>query len=256
MIMKEKLLEELGLTTNESKVYLTLLRIGKSQTGQIIKKAKISSGKIYETLEKLIAKGLVQFVIENNVKQFCTTDPKSLLSYMEDKKEIVLRQEIKVKELLPEFTQLYIETQEEDSVSLLKGLKGVKPIVYDVLDYAKKSGQEVLVMGVRPSKNSRFNIFWQHWHRARVDMKVSARVLFSGDLNENKKSDYWKFFVKLSRTKVRDNHTISPSAILIVGKHSFIFSYDGTLHCIHSTTPSIAESFSSFFEDVWEHAEK
>jgi len=57
--MNEKLLEEIGLTKGEIKTYLTLLQIGESTTGKIIDEAGISSGKIYEILNKLIRKGLV-----------------------------------------------------------------------------------------------------------------------------------------------------------------------------------------------------
>ena len=52
--MNEQLLEEIGLTKGEIKVYLTLLRLGETTTGKIIEKAQISSGKIYEILDKLI----------------------------------------------------------------------------------------------------------------------------------------------------------------------------------------------------------
>ena len=56
---KEKqLLEEIGLTRGEIKVYLTLLKLGETTTGKIIEEAQISSGKIYEILEKLIKKSI------------------------------------------------------------------------------------------------------------------------------------------------------------------------------------------------------
>ena len=60
----EILLEELGLTKGEIKVYLTLLKLGETTTGKIVEEAGISSGKIYEILEKLIRKGLASFIIK------------------------------------------------------------------------------------------------------------------------------------------------------------------------------------------------
>ena len=80
--MYENLLSEAGLTQSESKVYLALLKLGKSQSGKIVKEANISSGKIYEILEKLSEKGLVETVTENGVKQFIASDPKTILDYI------------------------------------------------------------------------------------------------------------------------------------------------------------------------------
>lgn len=40
-------LEVLGLSINEKKVYLALLKLGESSTGPIIKESKINASKIY-----------------------------------------------------------------------------------------------------------------------------------------------------------------------------------------------------------------
>ena len=59
-----ELLEKIGLTKGESKVYLALLRIGKSNIGPIIKEAKVSNSKVYDILDRLAQKGLVGVAIE------------------------------------------------------------------------------------------------------------------------------------------------------------------------------------------------
>ena len=63
-------LEKIGFTKSEIAVYTALLKIGQKTTGEILKEAKISSGKIYEILDKLIKKGLVSYIIKNNTKYF------------------------------------------------------------------------------------------------------------------------------------------------------------------------------------------
>src|SRR3989344_337750 len=64
--MNEQLLEDIGLTKGEIKVYLTLLKLRETTTGKIIEEAQISSGKIYEILDKLIKKGLVSYIIKEH----------------------------------------------------------------------------------------------------------------------------------------------------------------------------------------------
>ena len=56
MAVKTELLEEIGLTKSEIKVYLALLELGSSTTGPIVDKSKASSSKIYEILDKLMQK--------------------------------------------------------------------------------------------------------------------------------------------------------------------------------------------------------
>jgi len=83
--MYEELLKACGLTQNESLVYLALLKIGKAKSGQIVGEAKISGGKVYETLDKLGDKGLIKTISENNVKYFIANEPETLISYIKEK---------------------------------------------------------------------------------------------------------------------------------------------------------------------------
>ena len=66
--MNESLLEKIGLTKSEIKVYLALLELGCSATGKIVEKSKASSSKIYEILDRLMQKGLVSFIIKSGIK--------------------------------------------------------------------------------------------------------------------------------------------------------------------------------------------
>ena len=83
--MNEKLLEEIGLTKGEIKVYLTLLKLGETTTGKIIEEAGISSGKIYEILDKLIRKGLAGFIIKDKTKHFAAASPNRIVDYLREK---------------------------------------------------------------------------------------------------------------------------------------------------------------------------
>ena len=65
--MNTKILEEVGLTGNEIKVYLALLELGSVTAGDILKKIELHRGAVYDTLDKLIDKGLVSYFIKNNV---------------------------------------------------------------------------------------------------------------------------------------------------------------------------------------------
>ena len=62
--MDNHLLEKLGLTKGEIKIYFALNELGKATVGPIGEKSKVSKSKIYDILNKLIEKGLVGYIIQ------------------------------------------------------------------------------------------------------------------------------------------------------------------------------------------------
>ncbi len=57
----ETILREIGLNETEIKIYITLLKIGESKSGEIIKQGEIKSGRVYEFFDSLIEKGLISY---------------------------------------------------------------------------------------------------------------------------------------------------------------------------------------------------
>ena len=94
-------LESIGLNKSEIKVYVSLLKIGASSTGPIIKESKTANSKIYEVLDKLIQKGLVSFFVKENVKHYKATNPKMLLDFLEEKKSAIDKEKDRLSKILP-----------------------------------------------------------------------------------------------------------------------------------------------------------
>lgn len=240
--MHEEILKECGLTTNESLVYLALLKLGKSKSGQIVKEAGISGGKIYETLNKLIDKGLVKTYIENGIKTFFANSPEMLISYIREKENKLKEQEISLEKVIPQLTSLAGESKITESVELMKGLRALREAVYPILSEAK----EIKIMGVNSSKDERYNNFWREWHKERVRRKKGAKVIFS-----DRNTPYWSFFKRIPFTNTKAITHFSPSATMIIDTHIFVFSYAESITTIHINSRSIAASFSVFFDDLW-----
>jgi len=82
-----EILRELGFSEREIKVYLALLKLGQTTVGPIAAKTRMQHSKVYQTLEKLIDKGLVSFVLKSKTKHFEAQDPKHILILSKKKKE-------------------------------------------------------------------------------------------------------------------------------------------------------------------------
>ena len=84
MISKE-LFQSLGLTKNETKVYISLLELGNSQIAQITENCGIHRRNVYDSISRLMEKGLVSFVIVNNKKVVSPVNPKRFLEIIDEK---------------------------------------------------------------------------------------------------------------------------------------------------------------------------
>jgi len=76
-------LEEIGLTKGEAKVYLSLLSLGLTTTGPIVRESGVSASKVYKVLARLAKKGLVSYIVKKRTKFFRAADPERLLDFLE-----------------------------------------------------------------------------------------------------------------------------------------------------------------------------
>ena len=154
--METKSLQAIGLTKNESTIYLALLKIGTSKSGDILHTSGLNSGKIYEILDSLNKKGLVSESIVNKVRHFTAAPPKQLLEYLEQKKANINQEETLIKKEIPELEKLRETTLKEPLATTYLGLRGLKTATDEALDSLKK-GDEILAMGVTELKDKKIN---------------------------------------------------------------------------------------------------
>ena len=124
----EPLLEEMGLSKNELKIYLILLKLGFTTTGAIIKQTGIHNSKVYDGLERLTNKGLVTHVIVANIKHFRAVNPERLLDFLDDKKKSIENQEKTIKEFLPQLKAMQELGVDETEAEIFKGWKGMESV--------------------------------------------------------------------------------------------------------------------------------
>src|SRR3989344_9285140 len=231
--MQESLLEEIGLTKGEIKVYLTLLKLGETTTGKIIEEAQISSGKIYEILDKLIKKGLVSFIIKEKTKYFSPASPNRILDYLHEKEKELNSKEQEILKELPSLLSIEKSGKKEYETNLFKGFKGIQTAIFEALeDLTEKD--EVLAMGIISHKKEQYNLLWQRWHKERINKKVICKAIFS-----DKNTDYYTVFKKMKVTEVKVLKGITPSAIDVMGKRVLVFTYGEEASCLSIKNPEI-----------------
>jgi sugar-specific transcriptional regulator TrmB len=141
-MMKEEL-QKIGLSENESKVYLALLKAGLTNAGVIIKSTKLHRNIVYDNLDRLIDKGLVSFVIMKNIKHFEVTSSKELKEYVEKRKQQILEEEKIVRDILPQIDSMRLSRERKQDAAVFNGKRGLKTILEEIT----RSKSDLLVFG-------------------------------------------------------------------------------------------------------------
>ena len=177
----EELLKEIGLTEGETRVYLTLLKLGPTKTGPLAKEAGVSSSKVYPILDRLQEKGLAGRVIKGKATHFTAMKPERLVEYMDNKeKELAEKKEL-VKKMLPELEGL--TTEEGPQATMFEGYKAVTNYIRSIIDELEP-GESYSVIGANygaiPGLRS---YFWNH-HKRRSDKGIKMKMLANYDIKD------------------------------------------------------------------------
>ena len=112
-------LQEAGLTGNEAKVYLELLKKGGLSANQLAKNIGMDRTLAYTVLNHLIEKGQVSYIIKEGKKKFSVSDPESLLNSLKAK-------EVLVSELINELKRIRKEEYQEVKIEVYEGKEGMR----------------------------------------------------------------------------------------------------------------------------------
>ncbi|MBI2548755.1 hypothetical protein HYW21_05385 [Candidatus Woesearchaeota archaeon] len=238
--MDTQILEEIGLSNAEIKVYLALLELGTSRAGPILEKSGLQNSVVHMTLNKLIDRGFVTFVKEGKRNHYQATNPKHIVAYINEKKE-------RFEQILPALLLKQQQSKKKPEVITFRGIKGMRELLYELLE---AGGKEHHTFGSSIKSLMMGDAWWVNYHRKRAAKQIKARLIFNESLKQwcnihkYPKATY-KFtkigFEPLTETIVRNDKigiiiwTEKPLGVLLHNKEA-------------------AESYDKFFTLIWHTA--
>lgn len=127
------LLKEIGLSTKEAKIYQIMLKLGVSPANKLILESEMPRGTVYEVLDQLTNKGLVEQFVDKKKTHFRVRHPFTLKSYLADEIGKIKQAETKLESVLPDFLSVYNLTQNRPGVAFYEGVEGIKKVAMDSL---------------------------------------------------------------------------------------------------------------------------
>ena len=136
--MKEEL-KKLGLTEGEAKVYLALLKLRTTTVGPLVKKSKVSYSKIYDVINRLLDKGLINYIQKEKTKHFQAVEPIRIIDFLKDKQEKVENKIKLFNKILPNLKNYSEQDNKKEDASIFVGFNGLKSAYEELLkDFDKK----------------------------------------------------------------------------------------------------------------------
>jgi len=234
-------LRRLGFSDNEVKIYLALLRMGRSKAGRIAKECFLERTSTYNALKKLHEKGLVSSVIEANRKVFAAAAPAKILDVFREREE-------RAALLVPKLEQLKRFELERENILKFRGFSGVKTVLNDVLNTCKEGG-EYLIMGSENQLSELMPTFARIFVAKKDRKRLRARIL----VREGRKG-----YVMSRYTQARyvPQDVISPTVTTIYGDKIALTLWSEIPEAIIIDNADTARTFRSYFEFMWKNAKK
>lgn len=155
--MIEKL-KSLGLTKGEAKAYLALLKIGSSTVGPIVRESGVAYSNIYDVLDRLIKKGLANFIVKEKTKYFQAASLENLEKILEEQENEIKLKKQRLSKLKDELIKVSSEIKQDAEIFL--GKRGLKSAYSSMIEDSKK-GDEFLFLFVLDEKyNEEANEFY------------------------------------------------------------------------------------------------
>jgi sugar-specific transcriptional regulator TrmB len=243
--MYTEILQQLGLAKNEARIYEMLLQEGESSVGRIALKSQVHRRNVYDSLHRLIEKGLVFEMIQMNENRYKAVAPQKLMELLQEKQRVL-------ENIMPNLDTLYKGTPHKEEVYIYRGPEGWKNYMMDML----RLSTDAYFIGAKGGwLDQRMKYFFPQFIKEAKKRKIAFYHLFDYEVKEQFPQilryvgKHYKFLPRGYSTK---------AAIDIFGDHVNIISgikLGGLVEEFSITVivnPFIADAFRVWFQFMWD----
>lgn len=244
--MYREILEEIGLSPNEAKVYEALVDRGVSSVPALALKTGVDKRNIYDIIPKMLKKGIIYQIVDPKERLYAALEPVKL-------KELLREKESKLDDILPGLNKKFHRSKTGESVSIYKGKEGFKNYLRDIL----KVGKDVCFIGAKGGWfDEDLQTFITYFLKSAKKKGIKYQHLFDHEMSREapevikRLGKPYKFLPKEYSTT---------GAVDIFGDHVVTFSgltlksltEDVTLVVIQNK--ELADCYRTWFRFMWDH---
>ncbi len=247
MANEHDILKQLGLSENETAIYLALLSNGSLSVYEIASKTGIYRPNVYDKLETLLKKGLVSYVIKNSKKYFIAAEPEKIEEYLNEETDKIKKNKEKLKTILPQLSAMAILPKMPTKVEVFEGKEGLKVFLLDIIRTAK----EVMITGIDDTKyNEALPTFMPKYFEELKARKIKERVITAD------RSGVFQFNNPTTTYRFLSEKEFNPTNTFIYSNKVAIVSWDFPPTIIRIENKNMANTYRQHFEHLWKVAKK
>jgi sugar-specific transcriptional regulator TrmB len=234
--MYESELKELGLTDNEIKVYLILLEYGALNPTKLAEKTGLHRSYVYDTVERLLDRGIINTVLVDKKNNYQAVDPKALREIF----ELKLRH---LDSILPQLSGLFQSTKEETRIELHRGKRVYRTLIKDLISDLKKN-DTVYLSGVDENILETVEpIYLKQYFTIIKEKNVKEKIIVArgGKKLKEKNLTY----------KELDKKYLGDTTTVIYQDKVFIFVWGNPYYLITIKSGKVAKTYLKQFELLW-----
>jgi len=240
--LNEEVLEHVGLSKNEAKVFLSLIYLGSSTAGTVAKHTKVSRPNVYDALERLQAKGLVAVTIKNDKRYFNASDPNNLMGILKEKED-------KLQKILPQLV-LNKQMAKGSEAHIYEGVKAVR----NMLNHFLEIGETRYAYGVPQLASEKIGTYFlENYHNRRVKLKLGMKMIYNSDAKERIE---WLNKKAYTESRYLPKEYDSPVTTCICGDEVVLILYQENPLVIQIKNADIAKAYKRYFDLFWGLAKK
>jgi len=245
--MYQEILQEMGLTVNEAKVYENLLKSGITGANRISNDTRVQRRNVYDILKSLISKGLCSEFVEKGVKKFKAIHPERL-------KDILREKESVLEEVLPSMVQNFNESTSVEQTVVYKGIESVKNLYWDMI----REGEDFFCIGGRGNwLDPRWKYFLPKFDKERLKKGIKYKHLFYQELKDtNDRNHKIIEILKDNQYRFLPKGFTSTCSIEIFSDRVASMYWGEEPFVVVIISKKIAEGYKKYFEFMWERSEK
>jgi HTH-type transcriptional regulator, sugar sensing transcriptional regulator len=249
--MYTEVLEQLGLSPNEAKIYEALLELKEASAGAIAANAKIHRRNTYDAIHRLVEKGMIFSVLSKGDHVYSAVDPDKLM-------ELIKEKETKLEKILPDLRKKHQTDRQPQEAYIYRGIEGFKNYMRDVL----RQGENAYFIGAKLGWwDPRLKSFTEQFVKEAERKNIKFHHLFDSSVEKEGKEELKDMDKQNLEYRFLPEKYSTKSAIDFFGDQIVMWSGlslrkledDVTLFVIRDK--SLVDNYKMWWQFMWDHCE-